>query len=757
MALVEEMPSSVAATVKAQRNGSGDNPLTVAVKADIGQNGDLGERWVVVDEQTVRVLSTTANGTTNEETRVDLTLPLSEVTSSRTENLVGGGALLVGRGTDSIELARYTTPLGGRMSSVARAIDALAKGNELPVEGLDEEEKTCPKCGRAYPKDSTICPHCINKGATFARLLGYAMPYKWHTLGVLVLLLAGTGFGLIPGIIIKQLTDDVFVPRNPVPHDERLHRLGVLIFFFVLTQFLSLIVTVGRGWLSTFLSNTVTLNLRQQVFERLQQLGLSYYDKRQTGALMTRVTQDVNELNNFLVDGLQFLVVNGLTVIGVIGILLFHSWQLTLLILVPIPLVVVATRYTWKLMRRRFDRLWHLRSAMNAGLNAALMGARVVKAFAQEDREVSQFDRRAFSLYQGTMAVERTYQTVFPLIGFLMASGTYIVYYLGGLRVVEGVIQLGVLQMFLYYLGQLYGPLQGMTRIADWLGRALTAAERVFEVLDTDPDVQDTSESVALPTIRGEVEFKNVAFGYDKSRRVVEDLTLHVQPGEMIGLVGHSGAGKTTLINLISRFYDPVEGSILIDGVDMRKVRLNDLRRQLGIVLQEPFLFPGTISDNISYAKPDATPEEIMRAAKAANAHEFVMRFADGYDTQVGERGVKLSGGERQRLSIARAILHDPRILILDEATASVDTETEKLIQEAIGRLIKGRTTFAIAHRLSTLRNADRLVVVDKGKIAEVGTHDELMAKEGGIFRRLVEMQTEINKLRAETSIYGGD
>jgi ATP-binding cassette subfamily B protein len=305
--------------------------------------------------------------------------------------------------------------------------------------------------------------------------------------------------------------------------------------------------------------------------------------------------------------------------------------------------------------------------------------------------------------------------------------------------------------MFLYYLAQLYGPLQGMTRIADWLSRAVTAAERVFEIVDTEPDVYDEENPEPLADIKGAITFENVSFGYEKGRRVVENINLSVAPGEMIGLVGHSGAGKTTIINLISRFYDPSEGVITIDGVDMRKVRVADLRSGLGIVLQEPFLFPGTISDNITYAKPDATPEEIMRAAKAANAHDFIMRFPDGYDTQVGERGVKLSGGERQRLSIARAILHDPRILILDEATASVDTETEKQIQEAIARLIKGRTTFAIAHRLSTLRNADRLVVMDKGKIAEMGTHEELMAKENGTFRRLVEMQTEINKLRSET------
>jgi ATP-binding cassette subfamily B protein len=449
------------------------------------------------------------------------------------------------------------------------------------------------------------------------------------------------------------------------------------------------------------------------------------------------------------VDGLQFLVVNGLTILGITAVLLAFNPLLTLLVLLPVPLVIYITRRTWRFLWGNLSRMWHLRSRLGAGLNSVLNGVRVVKAFAQEPREIDQFNTRATNLYKAGLTVEQWWATLFPPLNFLMTAGTFIVWYVGGRQVISTVITLGTLNMFLFYLGQLYGPLQGMTRIADWLSRALTAAERVFEVLDTEPDVTDAPDSVSLPVIKGEVEFKNVSFGYDKARRVLENVDLHVQPGEMIGLVGHSGAGKTTIINLISRFYDPVEGAVLIDGVDMRKVKVGDLRRQLGIVLQEPFLFPGSIAENIAYAKPDATPEEIMRAAKAANAHDFIMRFPDGYDTQVGERGTRLSGGERQRLSIARAVLHDPRILILDEATASVDTETEKQIQEAIGRLIKNRTTFAIAHRLSTLRNADRLLVMEKGKVVELGTHDELMAKPEGVFRRLVEMQTEINKLRA--------
>ncbi len=743
MPLLEEMPPSVDATLREERNGSGDTPLEVAVKADIGTDGNLGERWVVVDRDRVRVL--TPNGVS---AHVDLAVPLEDIQSARTENLVGGGALLVGKGTDIVELVRFTGPLAGRMSGVARTIEALAKSEEPPPLEIEENDRNCRTCGRRLPDGTQVCRACLDKRAVFTRLFSYAAPYKWRAVLLVLLMFAGTAATLAPGKIVQQLTDRVLAPETASAVGPRLSLLGLLVAAFIGTQLLNVGITIARGRLSAWLSAKITYRIRTQLYERLQWLGLSYYDKRQTGALMTRVTQDVNELNNFLVDGLQILVVNGLTIIGIATILMLHNARLTLLVLLPVPLVIFITRRVWRFLRRRMHRMWHLRSALAAGLSSALNGVRVVKAFAQEDREIDRFNRRATDLYKVGLSVEQWWATLFPVLNFLMTAGSFIVWYVGGRQVVSGIITLGTLQMFLFFLGQLYGPLQGMTRIADWLSRALTSAERVFEVLDTEPDVKDADESVAMPHINGEIKFENVSFGYDKSRRILENLDLHIQPGEMIGLVGHSGAGKTTIINLISRFYDPVEGAILVDGVDMRKIKVNDLRRQMGVVLQEPFLFPGTIAQNIAYAKPEAAPEEIMRAAKAANAHDFIMRFPDGYDTEVGERGVRLSGGERQRLSIARAILHDPRILILDEATASVDTETEKAIQEAIGRLIAGRTTFAIAHRLSTLRNADRLLVIEKGKLAELGTHDELMANPQGVFRRLVEMQTEINKMR---------
>jgi len=739
-------PAPVAEEAQAETSHAETNgELRLSLAGDVAKNGGFGERWLAVDHRHLRVLTPGASG---QPAHVDLDVPLSEIAEAKTDSQVGMGALLLTmKSGETREAIRYTLGLAPRFSVAARAIEAYLKDEEPSaylLQGL--EKKVCPKCGDPLPEDTSVCPKCVDKRATLARLMRYAVPYRTQAIIVSILMVAGTYLTLLPIIFQKRLTDEVLVTHQ---HENW---IGWWVAALVGVNLLGVALTIWRGRVAAWMSNHMVYELRTQTYNQLQKLSLSYYDKRQTGSLLARVTQDVNELQNFLVDGIQLFVVNTLTIAGIFIILMRYNWELTLLVLVPVPISIFLTRRIWKFLWSKLQRLWHLRSGLSGSISAALSGVRVVKAFAQEGREAKSFNDKAYNLFGAGIVVEQAWATYFPIIGFITTVGIYIIWGVGGLQVFNNPskthgMTLGVLGAFLSSIFMLLGPLQAMTRIADWLSRSTASAERVFEVIDAEPDIQDTPTAVAMPVIDGHVQLKNVHFSYDKNTDVLDDVSIDVTPGEMIGLVGHSGAGKSTIINLLSRFYDVKDGEILIDGVDIREIKTDDLRRQIGVVLQEPFLFPGTIASNISYAKPDATPAEIMRAAKAANAHDFIMRFPDGYDTYVGERGARLSGGERQRLSIARAILHDPRILILDEATASVDTETEKQIQEAIGRLIKGRTTFAIAHRLSTLRNASRLMVMERGKMVELGTHDELLAMPEGVFKKLVDMQQEVNKL----------
>ena len=751
MPILETPPQSVQETLKqprsSQERGYTPEPR-LTLRADLDKDGQFGERWLVVDQTHVRVLRALPDG----PAPVELDIPISDVKEAKADSLVGSGALRLTLRDGSVrEAVRYTLSAAPAFQAAARVLEAYAKEEE-PSDSLladFDTKKACGKCGDPLPDDTNVCPKCVDRKAVLLRLLSYALPYKARVILVTVLMLTGTALSLAPPFFQKSLLDSVLIP-----HQHR-NWIGFILLGLVGTSALGVAMNVWRGRLVAWMSNHMVYSIRNRAYERLQALSLAYYDKRQTGSLMTRVTQDVGELQQFLVQGITFFLVNTLTIIGILALLMAFNWQLTLLVLIPVPLTILGTRFVWSRLWRRFHRVWHLRSNLSGSINAAISGVRVVKAFAQEGREAQRFQQKSYLLFDANTQAEQAASTYFPLLTFVTTSGIFIIWYFGGLQVFANRtnleshgMTLGTLTMFLSYIGMLMGPLQQMTQIADWLSRSTAAAERVFEVIDAEPEVADSADAVAMPHMEGRVEMDGVWFSYDKNQQTLENVSVQVEPGEMIGLVGHSGAGKSTIINLLSRFYDVKDGRILIDGVDIRKIKMEDLRRQIGVVLQEPFLFPGTISDNIAYAKPDATPLEIMQAAKAANAHEFVMRFPDGYDTYVGERGARLSGGERQRLSIARAILHDPRILILDEATASVDTETEKQIQEAMARLIQGRTTFAIAHRLSTLRNASRLMVMEKGKLVELGTHDELLSKPEGVFRRLVDMQQEVNKLK---------
>jgi ATP-binding cassette subfamily B protein len=718
-------------------------PVRLCVESDLRMDGSFGREWLVVTQNQLLVFSENGEGT---EKRLDLLL--SDVKNPKAKNLVGGGALEIARNGSRLELVRYTNARAPHFASASNVLEKWLKNEE--AEFSVEEEARCARCGLPLEKGTKICPVCTPKSQTLKRLFGYMKPYWKSSLALTTVAIVNTALGLIPPYLQKPLIDRVLAPvGTPEPLDTRLWMLGLIVGIFLFVRVLIAIMSVLQGWLSAWLGNHITHDIRTQLYRHLQFMSLGFFDKRQMGSVISRVNQDTGQLQQFLVWGAQDLSINLLLLAGIGAAMFLMNWKLALLVLLPAPLITLFSARFFRRVRvylRRFFDRW---SKVNSVLNESLMGLRVVKAFAQERREINRFHHESHALAVAGTQMERAFATLFSGFTLLIMLGTLFVWYIGGRDVLFGQMTVGTLIAFMTYVAMFYMPMQSLGWLVNWASRSITAAERVFEVLDAQPEVYEAEDAVPMPAMEGRVEFRDVTFGYDRHRPVLKRVSFDVAPGEMIGLVGHSGAGKSTMINLLCRFYDVNEGEILIDGVPIRRIRLEDLRKQIGLVPQDTFLFSGTIAENIAYAKPGVAPDEIIQASKVANAHEFIMQKPDGYETRIGESGQGLSGGEKQRIAIARAVLHNPRILILDEATSHVDVDTEKQIQEAIERLTTGRTTFAIAHRLSTLKNAHRLIVLKNGEIVEIGSHDELMAKEEGEFQRLVKTYQEVSKIKA--------
>ena len=722
MSTLQAMPSS---------EEQDDTSPLIELVADYNGHGRYGTQTFQVTREWVRLLD--GDGT------LAFQMPISEIKTARNEPLVGGGRLEVTAKTGEIvPVVTYSQSMAPQFSEAARGIEQLAKGEPLLI-NLKKEVTNCPKCHRLLPEKDGVCPACVNRTKTLFRIAGFLKPYRLQAAALTLCSILTTVFSLVPPKITGNLVDGVLASHSNLSH---LYTLMGAWFGVVLC---STLVQITNGRLIAYLAASIAGDLRSQLYRAIEYLQVSYFDKKQVGAIASRVTQDTDRVWGFLVDGLPFLVTNTLLVLGIFSLLISINLKLALAIVAPVPVVLLIGIGFWRPMATLFTRVGQKWARFHTILNESLSGIRVMKAFAQEDHENDRFQERNRELRDAGIRADTRWATIFGAMSLFTSMGTLILWTVGGPMVYRHELTLGQFWQVNAYLGLIYGPLQWFAQVNNWFSRAMAGAERIFEIMDME---KENYKAVNGKThaIDGTVTFDNVRFGYDKSNPVLKGLTFTAKPGEMIGLVGKSGAGKSTTINLICRFYEPDAGSLSIDGIDYREMDLQDLRRQIGIVLQEPFLFNGTIADNIAYGKPGASFDEIMVAAKAANAHNFVLGKPDGYDTMVGERGSKLSGGERQRISIARAILHNPRILILDEATSSVDVETEKQIQEAIAHLVKGRTTFAIAHRLSTLRNADRIVVLEKGEIAEIGSHAELMEKKGEFFK-LVETQSQVTQI----------
>ena len=763
--LVEEMPEEIDRQI-GERIGP-DEEINVSVSTDLNLAGTYGIGWVLLTDQ--RLVSFSPNGGEPEIVEI----PLPNIRSVEMRSLYGNNILKIRTDEQGMEVARFSKTLVPKFSDVQRQIRDL-------IEEEEEEEghrghghhmehravERCPKCGRVLRRKGGICRACLKKRKAFGRLLRYVIPYWKISAAALLLLLTATFISLTPPLLMRSLIDDVLIFATGGSQQDTMGATWIGAFLtrfaprgsaqlLILLVGLLLVISVVsnglralRSYMMTWIGERITFDLRNQVYRHLHTLSLGFFNQHETGRLIARVSNDTGRLQDFISDGFQEMIRSIVTLVIIVGILFFMNWKLALFVLIPTPFMVITTLYFGEKLHKVYHVLWKRVAGMSAILADTIPGVRVVKAFVQEGREVDRFNRKSGQVLEMSMSSAKIRTSFMPIMSFVTYTGTVIIWWIGGREVMDGFLTLGTFTAFTSYMRQFYQPVQTLCRLNHRLQHAATSAERVFEILDAEPDIDDTPDAIVLPEIKGRVEFKDVTFSYEEGKTVIRDVDFAVEPGEMIGLAGHSGAGKSTLINLICRFYEVNEGAILIDGQDVRDVTIESLRSQIGVVLQEPFMFSGTVLENLAYGKPGATMEEVIASAKAANAHDFIMGYPDAYDTEVGERGTRVSGGERQRLAIARAVLKNPRILILDEATSSVDTETEAQIQEALERLIQGRTTFAIAHRLSTLRHSNRLLILEKGKLAEIGTHDELIEQDG-IYAKLCRMQTDMSKIRA--------
>jgi ATP-binding cassette subfamily B protein len=737
--LQQELPPPIEAAAS-KLVGEGERRL-MSLYGDITPEGEYGERWLLVTDRRLATLAP-ENGCG----RVEVDVPLDEIKRFRLRDFIGSGSLEAVKESESVELLRFSRTIAPQMSRVYYILRQLASDGEETEEGGRKghhgppRATRCPECGRALPRWSEVCPFCMKRGQLLVRLIQYLKPYRTYAIMGFVSSVVLTVLNLLPAYVTRFLFDQVLGRKD---------RTGLPIVVWSLLSIYTVrtLIGMGRGYMMEWLGGRVVFDMRVQLYDHLQMLSLGFFSRKQTGQIMSRVTNDIMRLQYFIADGLQQIIINLLT-IPVIFIMLFAANPtLAALTLLPTPFIAVGTYWFGRLIHRVYQKVWRRWAGLSAALADSIPGIRVVKSFAQEDRESARFRDRSGALFTQELNAARLWTMFFPAIGLITSVGSLVVYGFGGAQVLEQFTTVGTLVMFTQLMWQFYSPVQMLGDMNNRVQNALTAAERVFEVLDTAPEVADAPGSIVLPKMEGRVEFQNVNFSYEPGKPVLADISFVAEAGEMIGLVGPSGAGKSTLVQLLSRFYDVESGEVLIDGIDVRELSLRSLRQQIGVVLQEPFLFHGTVAENICYGVPDASPQEIVAAAKAANAHDFIVSLPHGYDTMTGERGQLMSGGERQRVSIARAILKNPRILILDEATSSVDTETEMLIQQALERLVAHRTTFAIAHRLSTLRKADKIVVLEHGRVAEIGSHDELLDSDG-LYSRLCKLQSELSKVR---------
>lgn len=711
--------------------------IRYCVPADLSLGGKRVERYFVIGERKWALV---------EKGAVIESRYIAEAGAYKVVPLIGSAVLEGEEGGAKFILTRMSLRHAARYGYIAQILNDISKQRRIRIYN-DEEEPVCASCGGLLVHGTRVCPNCMNKAAAFKRLLSVSRAHAKTFAAGLAVILAAAAVSMLGPYLQKLLVNSSLQP--PAGHEPDMQ-----VFIWAIAGLLLVLIGgeglgILKGRIMAKASSEIAADLRKLVYERIQGLSLGFLTSQRAGDIMNRITSDTDRIRNLLQELFTTAVYQLIILVSASVLLFAADWRLAFVVLLPAPLVACLQRYVWKgVVWKLVQKQIRIYDKANSYLHDVLSGIRVVKAFGKEEREVRRFRQYNSEFAAATYRTEKMFSMLFPISNYLIQLGQYLVLLIGCYMIIGQQMTLGELVQFTGYASMIYGPIAWLMFMPRWVADAVISIDRIFSVIDEQPEVMDADGSVKH-SIEGRITFRDVIFGYKSYEPVLKQINFEIKPGEMIGLVGHSGAGKSTLINLVSRFYDVNEGEILIDGVDIRRIEQAHLRSQIGVVLQETFLFGGTILDNIRYSKPDAAYEEVLEAARIANAHDFILRLPDGYDTRLDENGNNLSGGERQRIAIARAVLNDPRILILDEATASLDIDTETAIQEALRRVTRNRTTLAIAHRLSTLRHADRLIVLDKGEIAEIGTHAELIEKKG-IYYNLITAQREMAKPKTE-------
>lgn len=664
-------------------------------------------------------------------------IPLSDITKLHCEQYVATGRLLIENNGDYEILTGFSLGKLKEFSDFANAFNTYLETGEVELPQNTETDARCKTCGKPAVPGREFCEEHMKTSGTAVRLFRFFGGYiPQISVILLFMLLESCASVFLPQISTRSLFDNILANRGTTELSAGLHALGVLVLSIFCIHLLKICLRVIQQYVTASVMPKVTYDIKVKIFAAMQRLSLSFYSSKQTGSLMERVSRDTNNIYWFFIDGIPSIIIDSATIIGVLTVMFIMNWKLSLIVVIAIPMIFLFLILGEKHFRGMHHRTWLFASKVSSLVSDNVNGQRVIKAFSKENDEYDRFSKVSDEFRSAELKLNLFEATVFPLLEILIVLLSTVVLGVGGVMVAKGEITTGTLLSFVVYLEMLREPFEFLSWVSNWWSRCADSAQRVFEICDSDAEIREKENAVTMDQMDGNIEINALSFEYEPARPVIKNLNLKVEAGEMLGIVGKTGAGKTTIASLIARLYDAKSGDIKIDGVDVRDIRLQDLRKNIGLVSQDIYLFIGTVADNIRYANPNASMEQVIAAAKAASAHEFIMKLPDAYETRIGAGGRKLSGGETQRISIARTIIQNPKILILDEATAAMDTETERNIQNSIAKLKNGRTTLAIAHRLSTLRDADRLAVIEDGAIIESGTFAELIRQKGAFFKQ---------------------